>query len=156
MNARVLAVLVIALPSVTFSQSATVGNANASTSAVIIEGAGAPSDRQTLRTNPDAVAPPVMTAPQSCYVGQGSVSLGSYLFGGISGSKTMLDEGCEQRADSAHLANLAVTGAKIYGNGKRAAQLFELAVARMTMDREQWKKTWPAASTEAWPEFWRP
>jgi hypothetical protein len=146
----------VALPTVALAQSATVGNENASTSAVIIEGSRAPSSTQTLRTNPDANAPPVMTAPQSCYVGQGSVAVGSYLFGGVSGSKTTLDEGCEQRADSAHLANLAVTRANLLGDYERAVTLLDLAEARMTMDREQWKKTWPTPDDQPWPDYWRP
>lgn len=153
---RNLAVLAVLMPTVAFSQSATVGNDNNSTSAVIIEGAGSPSDTQTLKTNPDVGIPPLMTAPMSCVVGDKSAGVGSFLFGGAGASWTKLDEGCERRADSAHLANLAVTRADLFSDYERAEKLLTLAEVRMTMDSEQWQKTWPAWSDEPWEEFWRP
>lgn len=153
---RHFAVLAVLMPTVAFSQSATVGNENRSTSAVIIEGAGAPSDTQTLKTNPDVGIPPLMTAPQSCVVGDKSVGLGSFLFGGAGGSWTKLDEDCERRATSAHLANLSVTRVQILDDRKRAEQLLALAEVRMTMSSEQWQKTWPSWNDAPWEELWRP
>jgi len=154
--ARMAAIaLALVAPCAALAQSQSVGNTNDSTSAVIIEGAAAPSDTQTVRTNPDASAPPVMTAPRSCYVGQGSVSIGSYLFGGVSGSKTMLDEGCEARADSDHLAALAVTRHNL-GYRDRAAQLLTAAELRMGMTRDAFVALWGEPQAELWEPIWNP
>jgi hypothetical protein len=138
------------------AQTANVGNENASTSAVIIEGGGPGHRETTLRTNPDANAAPVMTTNISCYVGQGSVAVGSYLFGGVSGSRTTLDEGCEARADSRHLADLAVTRARVFGDVQRGLVLMAAAERRMGMTREAFEAAFPAASPEPWEQLWRP
>lgn len=158
-NAPLIAGLALVLmTSSAMAQSQSVGNENASTSAVIIEGSDvdSPSDTQTLRTNPDISAPPVMTAVDSCFVGQGSVGIGSYLFGGLSGSKTKLDEGCEARADSAHFANLAATQ-EAFGNTDKAETLLRVSVLRMGLSREEYLEKAAAANadTRAWSDLFR-
>lgn len=150
-----LTVAGILLGTSVIAQTATVGNDNVSTSAVILNSGGTP-DTQTIRTHPDVSVAPVMTAPQSCFVGQASVGLGSLLFGGGGASWSDLDEGCEQRADSAHLANLAATRVKLFGDLRRAGQLLDLAEARMTMTRDEWVKTWPDSANVVWEQYWRP
>lgn len=149
------AAIVLLVPVMASATTTTVGNTNDSTSAVIIEGSSTP-DETTVRTNPDVSSAPVMTTGKSCYVGQGSLTVGSYLFGGVSGSKTMLDEGCEAREDSAHLANLAVTRYNL-GYKQRAEQLMTAAELRMGMKREDFEKTFAThLNTGPWEELWNP
>lgn len=141
------------VPSIAFGQAQTVGNENASTSAVILEGGEAPSD--VLKTNPDASAATLMTTQGSCYVGEGSVGLGSYLFGGISGSKTKLDEGCEARRDSEQFANLAATHASLGGDPAKVQRLIQVAILRMGLTRDQYleKAALANADSRAWVEL---
>ena len=132
-------------------QSVTSRHDNTSTSAVIIEGSSQP-DR--LRTHPDVAVPGSIPSPQTCRYGAGG-GLGSLLFGSVGGSTGVLDEGCEARADSAHLANLAVTYATITGDRDAARTLLDSAVRRVGQTRDEWLASLRADDVR-WPDYWRP
>lgn len=141
--------LAACLPTGAAAQTAqSMETANASTSAVVIEGSAA-SD--TLRTHPDVMAPSLGVGQGVCRYGV-SGGVGSLLFGGVSGGSYALDEGCEARADSAHFANLAVTAHNLGMRADFAASLMQRAAARLYQSRADML----AQAAEAWPVLWRP
>jgi len=117
--------------------------AQAGAQAVAIVGGGGGGDTQTLRTNPDAVAAPAMTTAGSCYVGDGSVAVGSYLFGGVSGTRNILDEGCEARADAQAFVGIAYAYAELLSDTAAARRSLALAERRMAADRADFSGAWP-------------
>jgi hypothetical protein len=123
--------------------------------AIAVIGGSGGSRTQTLKTNPDAVAAPAMTTTNSCYVGEGSIALGSYLFGGVSGTRTVLDEGCEARADAAAFVSIAYARAELFGDDVGALRNLDLAERRMTATRAAFLAAATAAE-QPWPELWRP
>ena len=142
-------ILAAAFAAFSFSSAAlaqtTVGTAAASgsVSGVYLGGTNVPTSTKH-RSHPDVVAPSVGTSNMVCRYGV-SAGLGNLLFGGVGGATHALDEGCEARADSAHLAALADLSASLGHNPDR---LLSTAIQRMFMTRQQWE--------ESWSEFWRP
>lgn len=122
-----------------------------STSAILIEGADAPGDTQTVKTNPDVSVPPNMTVSGSCRTGDYSVGLGSFLFGGAGVSRNSLDEGCEARADARMFAELAASYKAATGNALAVEFLMDVAVTRMFSNRDDFKAEW-GWLTETWTE----
>jgi hypothetical protein len=119
----------------------------------IVGGSGSGNNRQTIRTNPDAIAPPAMTAQGSCFVGDGAVAIGGIL-GSITITRTVLDEGCEARADSE--AFLRIAAALVaFGDLAGAKRNLDLAQRRLTATRLEYQ-TAVEDDDQPWPPLWRP
>jgi hypothetical protein len=157
MNRTLSSAAIIIAASAASAQNQALQSTDTNVAQVNILGGGAVAsgggDRDdVLRTNPDVSVSAPFPSSRSCRGGDTSVGLGSFLFGGGAVSTTSLDEGCEARADSAHLAALAEHRVDTFGDYAGGLYISDLAVTRMFMEREQWEELHGAMLAE-WSEF---